>query len=101
MLTLIVVILVIGGPIQHPENLEDVAVAVIAVKLVPRTIKAEDELPHAPGAGSLESIGGFAGQRILVGQDGGSVPHLAIESRVRVEAALIHDGGGPCGRDRR
>lgn len=41
-LTLIVMILVTGGPVQHPENLQDVAVTVITMELVTRAIEAED-----------------------------------------------------------
>lgn len=44
-LTLVIMILVIGFSIQHPKNLQDVRVAIIAMKLVPRPIKTQDEFP--------------------------------------------------------
>lgn len=44
-LTLVIMILVIGFSVQHPEYLQDVRVAIIAMKLVACPIKAQDEFP--------------------------------------------------------
>lgn len=43
-LTLIVVELVASIAVEHPEQLQNVAVAVVAVKLISRAIEAEDQL---------------------------------------------------------
>lgn len=44
LLTLIVVVLVIGGAVQHPIYFEDVDIAVAAMELVPSAVEAQDEL---------------------------------------------------------
>ena len=36
--------LVIGCPIKHPKDLEDIAITVIALELVACTVKAQDQL---------------------------------------------------------
>lgn len=41
-LTLVVMILIVSRSVQHAKYLEDVAVAVIAMKLVARAIKTEN-----------------------------------------------------------
>lgn len=43
-LTLVVVVLVIGCSIEHSENLENVAVAVVAMELVPGAVEAQNQL---------------------------------------------------------
>jgi hypothetical protein len=40
--------LITGRPVQHAENLEDVAVAVIAVEFVARAVEAQNNLPRLP-----------------------------------------------------
>lgn len=45
-LTLVVVILIICSPIEHSKDLEDIAVAVVAVELVSSSIEAEHKLPR-------------------------------------------------------
>lgn len=45
-LTLVVVVLIISSPIEHSKDLEDIAVAVVAMKLVPSSIEAEHKLPR-------------------------------------------------------
>jgi hypothetical protein len=45
-LTLVVVVLIIRSPIEHSKDLEDIAVAVVAMKLVSSSIKAEHKLPR-------------------------------------------------------
>lgn len=48
MLTLIVVVLIISCPVKHSKDLKDVAIAVVAMELVPRAIKAKDKLARLP-----------------------------------------------------
>jgi hypothetical protein len=36
--------LITGCSIQHPKDLEDVAIAVVAMELIPRTVEAKDYL---------------------------------------------------------
>lgn len=45
-LTLVVVVLIIGSPIEHSKDLENIAVAIIAMKLVSSSIEAEHKLPR-------------------------------------------------------
>jgi hypothetical protein len=40
--------LITGRPIQHAEDFQDVAVAIIAMELVARSIKAQDDFPRFP-----------------------------------------------------
>lgn len=41
--TLVVMVLVVGGTIQHTKDFQNVAVALIAVKLVSRAVEAQYE----------------------------------------------------------
>ena len=46
-LTLVVVVLVVGSPIEHSEDLENVAVGIISMELIPGAVKAENQLLDA------------------------------------------------------
>jgi hypothetical protein len=47
--------LVASGPVQHAEDLEDVAVAVVAAEFVARAVETEHNLPSLPpGGGSAK-----------------------------------------------
>lgn len=95
-LTLVVVILVVGRPVKHAEDLEDVAVAVVAVELVAGAVEAQDQLTGAPGPGGLNGarwmargpvLGGERSLGLLIPRRGGRYPR-----RVGVEVRVVHDG---------
>lgn len=43
-LTLVIVVLVIGSAVQHPVNLQDVRITIVAVELIASAIEAQDKL---------------------------------------------------------
>lgn len=45
-LTLVIMVLIIRSPIEHSKDLENIAVAVVAMKLVTSSIEAEYKLPR-------------------------------------------------------
>lgn len=61
-LTLVVVVLIIRSPIEHSKDLEDIAVAVIAMELVSSSIEAQDKLPR-PSTGLSTWNDGTHGRR--------------------------------------
>lgn len=68
-LTLIIMVLIISRPIQHAEDLEDVAVAIIAVELVAGAVEAEHQLPRPTRTGDMLSIRILVRSSVLIRQD--------------------------------
>ncbi len=66
-------VLIICSPIQHPEDLEDIAITVIPVKFVARAIEAEHQFAYTSG------LCAFLCGGLVIGAAGGGVTVLGLE----------------------
>ena len=55
-LTLVVVVLIVSSAVQHTEDLEDIAVAIVAMEFVASPVEAQNELSRPPAEFDILAI---------------------------------------------